>query len=93
MAGTAKLEPEMTPAGARIEIMDNQMVEILRRKTPAERLAIAFGLWRSARLILTGCLKSLHPEWDEAKVQQEVARRFLGGELSARIFLSSAPPR
>ena len=76
-----------------IEVMDDQMAEILRTKTPAERLAIAFGLWRSARLILSGSLKSLHPEWTDERIQQEVARRFLGGEVSARILCVSAPPR
>ncbi|MET0516626.1 MAG: hypothetical protein ABW047_15015, partial [Nitrospiraceae bacterium] len=42
------------------------MAEILRRKTPAERLAIGFGLWRSARKLLRGQLASLHPEWDRS---------------------------
>jgi hypothetical protein len=32
-----------------IEIIDYQVAEILRRNTPAERLAIADGIWRSAR--------------------------------------------
>ena len=71
----------MSPGNAPSGAVDDQMVEILRRKTPAERLAIAFGLWRSARLILTGCLKSLHPEWDEEKVRQEVVRRLSHGAV------------
>lgn len=28
----------------RIEVMDDTMAEVLRRKTPAERIAIGFGL-------------------------------------------------
>jgi hypothetical protein len=28
----------------RIEVMDEAMAQVLRRKTPAERLAIGFGL-------------------------------------------------
>jgi hypothetical protein len=48
----------------RIEVMDDVMAEILRRKTPTERLAIGFGLWRSAQKILRGQLASLHPEWE-----------------------------
>jgi hypothetical protein len=71
------MSPDNAPRGA----VDDQMVEILRKKTPAERLAIAFGLWRSARLILTGCLKSLHPEWDEEKVRREVVRRLSHGAV------------
>ncbi len=36
----------------RIEVIDDAMAEVLRRKTPAERLAIGFGLWRSAQKLL-----------------------------------------
>lgn len=65
----------------RIEVIDNTMAEILRRKTPAERLTIGFGLWRSARILLRGQLASLHPEWDAAKIDREVARRLSHGAV------------
>jgi hypothetical protein len=64
-----------------IEVMDEAMAEILRRKTPAERLAIGFGLWRSAQKILRGQLASLHPEWDAQRLDQEVARRLSHGAI------------
>ena len=32
-----------------IEAMDEAMAEVLRAKTPAERLRIGFGLWSSAQ--------------------------------------------
>jgi hypothetical protein len=70
-----KLDPR------RIEVMDEAMAEILRRKTPAERLAIGFGLWRSAQKILRGQLASLHPEWDVRRLDQEVARRLSHGAV------------
>jgi hypothetical protein len=41
----------------RIEVMDDAMAEVLRRKTPAERIAIGFGLSRSARKILQAQLQ------------------------------------
>ncbi|HZD39496.1 MAG TPA: hypothetical protein VE131_02165, partial [Terriglobales bacterium] len=63
----------------RIEVLDDEMAEVLRRKTPAERIAIGFGLWRSARKILRAQLASLHPEWDARRLEHEIARR-----LSAR---------
>ena len=63
----------------RIEVIDDAMAEILRRKTPAERLAIGFGLWRSARKLLRGQLASLHPEWDSERLNREVARRLSHG--------------
>jgi len=59
----------------RIEVLDEAMAGVLRRKTPAERLAIGFGLWRSARTLLRGQLASLHPEWDVQRLEREVARR------------------
>ena len=32
-----------------IEVIDDAMAEVLRRKTPQERLAIAFNMWTSAK--------------------------------------------
>ena len=65
----------------RIEVLDDAMAEVLRRKTPAERLAIGFGLWRSAHKILRGQLASLHPEWDAQRLEREVARRLSHGAV------------
>ncbi len=65
----------------RIEVIDDAMAEVLRRKTPAERLAIGFGLWRSARKLLRGQLASLHPEWDSERLNREVARRLSHGAV------------
>ncbi len=64
---------------SRLEVVEEEMARILRQKTPAERLSIAFGLWRSARLMLVSMLRSLHPDWDEERVQREVARRLSHG--------------
>jgi hypothetical protein len=65
----------------RIEVIDEAMADVFRRKTPAERLAIAFGLWRSARKLLRGQLASLHPEWDVERLDREVARRLSHGAV------------
>jgi hypothetical protein len=63
----------------KIEVMDDIMAEILRKKTPAERIQIGFGLWTSARNMLTAHLKSTHPDWDEKQISQEVAKRLSHG--------------
>lgn len=63
----------------KIERMDPEMVEVLRRKSGAERLAIAFGMFRSARRMIASQLRSEHPDWDEEAVEREVARRIAGG--------------
>lgn len=71
----------MNARDIRVEAVDPEMAEILRRKTPAERLAIASGLWRSARVLLTSNLRSLHPNWDDVQLRREVARRLSHGAV------------
>jgi hypothetical protein len=63
----------------RIEIVDHQMAEILAAKTEAERLEIAWGMWRSARRMLTQLLMHENPDWSAEKIQQEVSRRLASG--------------
>ena len=65
----------------RIEVVDNAMAEVLRRKTPAERIAIGFGLWKSAQLMLQAQLAARHPEWDRQPIDREVARRLSHGAV------------
>lgn len=64
-----------------LEVVDDEMAEIFRRKTGAERLQIAFGLFSSARRMLTSHLTSQHPDWDEERIQREVARRISRGAI------------
>jgi len=64
---------------SRIEVIDDLMAQILREKSPAERLAIGFKIWTSARTMLTAHLKSIHPEWDDRQISQEVAKRLSHG--------------
>jgi hypothetical protein len=62
-----------------VEILDPMVVEILRRKTPAERVAMILDANRAMRLRLEGHLRSVHPDWDAASIQQEIARRMSRG--------------
>jgi hypothetical protein len=69
-----------TPLDPRkIELLDDAMVAVLRTKTPAERLAMAFDCNRTARLIIAGHLRTLHPDWTEPQIQAGVAGRMLDG--------------
>jgi hypothetical protein len=52
-----------------------EVVEIMKSKTPQERFEIASGMWRSARDMLTDYLRGEHPDWEEARIRAEVARR------------------
>lgn len=62
-----------------IEIIDDAMAKILREKTPQQRLAIAFGLWSSAKRQLSNYLRTEHPDWSESMIQKEVAKRLSHG--------------
>ncbi|MEI7686841.1 MAG: hypothetical protein WCL32_17615 [Planctomycetota bacterium] len=62
-----------------IEVMDDAMADILRQKTEVERLRIAGRMWKSARVILRGAIRTEHPEWDNVRVDREIANRISHG--------------
>jgi hypothetical protein len=57
------------------EIMDDEMAEVYRRMTPARRLQVASDMFDSAVELLRGYLRAEHPEWSDAEVKAEAARR------------------
>jgi Rv0078B-related antitoxin len=70
------MSTEVAPVVIReIEIMHPMVVQILRQKTPAERLALASGLRKSATKMLQSFLKGEHPTWTDEQIQAEIARR------------------
>lgn len=62
-----------------IEVLDQAMAEILRRKTPAQRLQIGFALWDSTKRMLRAHLSAEHPDWTQERVGREVTRRLSHG--------------
>ncbi|MEX2316388.1 MAG: hypothetical protein WD669_04490 [Pirellulales bacterium] len=62
-----------------IEVVDDQMAAVFRAKSPAERLAIAHGMWRSASRMITSMVQDQNPEWADDRVRREVARRISHG--------------
>ena len=70
---TLRLDP------GQIEVIDDALAEVLRRKTAPERIKIGFDLWTSARDMLMAYLKKTHPEWSLEIVEKEVARRLSHG--------------
>ncbi|MFA4873740.1 MAG: hypothetical protein WC956_06190 [bacterium] len=62
-----------------IEVLDDISAQILRAKTPFERLCIADGMVRFARELVGAFLRSQHPDWNEAAVQAEVVKRLSHG--------------
>jgi hypothetical protein len=64
-----------------VEMMDDAMANVLRAKTPAERLAIANGLWRSASRMIEAILRAEQPDWTDDAIRREVARRMSHGAV------------
>ncbi len=62
-----------------VEIVDEDVARILRTKTGAERLRIAFSMYDSARRMLISMLTADHPDWSEDQVREEVVRRLSHG--------------
>ena len=64
---------------AAIDIVDDRVIEVLRAKTPAQRIAIADGLWSMASQMIHGIVARQHPDWSEPAIRREVARRISHG--------------
>jgi hypothetical protein len=58
-----------------VELLDEAIVEVLRRKTVVERVGMIFAANRTMRLRLEGHLRTLHPDWDT----RPLCRRLRGG--------------
>ena len=71
----------VAPPTANPEPLDPGMVEILRRKTGAERYAIASGMFAMARDIVTASVRNRHPNWTDEQVRREVAHRLSHGAV------------
>ena len=62
-----------------IEVVDDAMAEVLRRKTPAERVAMVSALNEFLRIMLESVLRGEHPDWEDGRITNEVARRMSHG--------------
>lgn len=66
---------------SRIEVVDEEMARVLRKKSGAERLRIASDMYASARRMLVSQLRSDHPDWDEERINREASRRLSHGAV------------
>lgn len=71
----------MNPLLQNFEVIDDQMAEILSRKSDAQRLRSVDAFWNSARAILKAAIRTQHPDWSLDQVQVEMARRIRNGDL------------
>lgn len=63
----------------RIELLDPEVVQIMKSKSPAEKLAMAFESNRLVRLRLAGHFRTEHPDWTDDQINAAVAQRVLNG--------------
>ncbi len=63
------------------EIISEDMAAVMRGKTPADRLAAAFGMWRFARQLIEQTTRQQHPDWSDREIQAFVARRMSHGTV------------
>ncbi len=64
-----------------IEIVSDDVAEVLRKKTPLERLQIGDRMFRQARQVIVASIKYAHPEWSEQEINRDVVRRMHHVEL------------
>jgi len=63
-------------------------VGVLRRMTPEQKWQAAFELWQLAVEIARAGVRADHPDWPDAQVRAEVARRILEAHGTARLPVS-----
>jgi hypothetical protein len=61
----------------RIERLHPVVADILRGKTPEERLRMAFDANRFVRARLRAHLRYEHSDWSDHQIEAEIARRML----------------
>ncbi len=66
-----------------IKIVSDDMVEILQKKTPLERLRMTHSMWQAARKRIYFSLRDQHSDWSANQLAQEVAKRMLGKDFPA----------
>jgi hypothetical protein len=66
---------------SRWEVMDDATAEMMRQKTPEQRLAIAFGMWDFAKGMIRAVLRAEHPDWTDEQINRETARRISHGAV------------
>lgn len=64
-----------------IEVIDDQMVEVYRKMSGAQRLRAASGMYSMARTLILSRVRTEHPDWTRDQVNRESARRLSHGAV------------
>jgi hypothetical protein len=70
---TLRLDP------GQIEVIDDRIAEIMKKKSGQERLNMVWEAWSFFRKRIRVYLKNRHPEWTEAQIQKEIFNRVTYG--------------
>ena len=62
-----------------IEVVDDRLAEVLRQRTPAQRVRMISQAHRTMRLVVEGGVRTRHPDWKDDRVKAEVVRRMTRG--------------
>ena len=62
------------------------LIELLRRATPARKMALVLDANRTARLLALVGLRERHPEDSPARLRRRLADLWLGPELAAKAY-------
>jgi isopropylmalate/homocitrate/citramalate synthase len=62
----------------RVDVADDLIAAVFRKKTPAERIAMIVDAHETARQLARAGIRYHHSDWTEAQVREELARRMLG---------------
>ena len=63
-------------------------LEILRRMTGPERVAMAFEMSEAARTLSEAGIRHRHPEWNEGRVRDALMEMLLGLDLANAVRAS-----
>ena len=64
-----------------IEIIEPEMVKILKTKTISERLTLGFNLRISAQKLARNLILSQYPNLTKEEIEKIVSKRFLNGSI------------
>ncbi len=63
-------------------------IDILRRMTGEERLALAFQMWKAACEMTRAGIRAQNPDYSPEQVEHELARRIMTANGAARVIAS-----
>jgi hypothetical protein len=72
-------KPKLNMSITKPDQMDDEMVALLPGKTEAERLSIAWGMWRAARRMIERIVAAEPPDLTPQEQEQVVANRMSHG--------------